>query len=60
MTNKEAEQIRDICYTADGGCQSCARGLLDQLAREFPEHDAFKYDERAHDKYLYGSLEGDT
>lgn len=56
MTREEAEQIRDICYTADGGCQSCARQLFEKLAEKFPEQDAFKYDEKAHDKFLYGDI----
>lgn len=57
MTKEEAEHIRDICYTADGGCQSCARQLFEKLAEKFPEQDAFKYAEEAHDKFLYGSPE---
>jgi len=35
------KDIRTICFimtTADGGCPFCARSLLDQLGREFPEH----------------------
>ena len=57
MTKEEAEQIRDICYMADGGCQHCARELLEKLEEKFPEQDAFKYNEEAHDEFLYGTLE---
>lgn len=43
MTREEAARVAQIACTADGGCSDCAVRLLQQLAREFPDHkDVFE------------------
>ncbi len=43
MTPEEAKAVGQICMNADGGCQYCARDLLEMLVREFPSHaDVFR------------------
>lgn len=42
MTNDEIQKIADICSTADGGCSTCAQGLMAKLAEGFPQF-AFRY-----------------
>lgn len=38
MNENEVRTVASICLTADGGCSSCARGLIQDLGRAFPEH----------------------
>lgn len=37
MTLAEAKQIAAILETADGGCETCARGLAEKMQAAFPE-----------------------
>lgn len=37
MTAEEAKRVVEIMMTADGGCSSCARDLLEEFSETFPE-----------------------
>jgi len=38
MTKEEAQIVAGICCTADGECVYCAKDLIKQLTKAFPEH----------------------
>lgn len=38
MTKTEAEKTIRIMLTADYGCSTCARQLIDQFSESFPEY----------------------
>lgn len=38
MTKIEAEKVIKIMLTADYGCSTCARHLVDQFTESFPEY----------------------
>jgi coenzyme F420-reducing hydrogenase beta subunit len=38
MDRKEAKQIIEILFTADGGCKYCVADLLTLFCKEFPEY----------------------
>ena len=40
MERAEIETVAKVMLTADGGCSTCYRKLLDQLKLAFPDHEA--------------------